>query len=62
MSALIIAGTLALTLLSVAWYVVYQAITFEVGDLSFTETEVEQMNKDFTNGLRNYGRLYDGNS
>ena len=56
MSALIIAGTLALTLLSVAWYVVYQAITFEGGDLSFTETEVEQMNRDFTNGLRNYGR------
>ena len=56
MSALIIAGTLALTLLSVAWYVVYQAITFEVGDLSFTDTEVEQMNRDFTNGLRNYGR------
>ena len=56
MAALIIAGTLALTLLSVAWYVVYQAITFEVGDLSFTDTEVEQMNRDFTNGLRNYGR------
>ena len=46
MSALIIAGTLALTLLSVAWYVVYQAVTFEVGELSFTETEVEQMNTD----------------
>ena len=30
--------------------------TFEVGELSFTETEIEQMNKDFTNGLRNYGR------
>ena len=56
MSALIIAGTLALTLLSVARYVVYQAVTFEVGELSFTETEIEQMNKDFTNGLRNYGR------
>ena len=56
MSALIIAGTLALTLLSVAWYVVYQAVTFEVGELSFTETEIEQMNKDLTNGLRNYGR------
>ena len=56
MSALIIAGTLALTLLSVAWYVVYQAVTFEVGELSFTETEIEQMNKDFTNGLSNYGR------
>ena len=56
MSALIIAGTLALTLLSVAWYIVYQAVTFEVGELSFTETEIEQMNKDFTNGLRNYGR------
>ena len=56
MSALIIAGTLALTLLSVAWYVFYQAVTFEVGELSFTETEVEQMNKDFTNGLRNYER------
>ena len=56
MSALIIAGTFALTLLSVAWYVVYQAVTFEVGELSFTETEIEQMNKDFTNGLRNYGR------
>ena len=56
MSALFIAGTLVLTLLSVAWYVVYQAITFEVGDLSFTDTEVEQMNRDFTNGLRNYGR------
>ena len=56
MSALFIAGTLALTLLSVAWYVVYQSITFDVGELSFTETEVEQMNRDFTNGLRNYGR------
>tara|TARA_R110002012_G_C11662111_1_gene612310 strand:+ start:2175 stop:2345 length:171 start_codon:yes stop_codon:yes gene_type:complete len=56
MSALIIAGALAITLLSVTWYVLYQAVTFELDDLSFTETEVEQMNKDFTNGLRNYGR------
>ena len=56
MSALFIAVGLALTLLSVAWYVVFQAVTFEVGELSFTETDVEQMNKDFTNGLRNYGR------
>tara|TARA_Y100001938_G_scaffold141918_1_gene212395 strand:+ start:1539 stop:1709 length:171 start_codon:yes stop_codon:yes gene_type:complete len=56
MSTLIIAGTIALTLLLVAWYVVYQAITFEIGEISFTEAEIEQMNKDFTNGLRNYGR------
>jgi len=56
MSTLFIAGTTAILLLSLTWYVVYQAVTFEVGELSFTETEIEQMNKDFTNGLRNYGR------
>ena len=44
------------TLLSVAWYVFYQAITFDLGDLSFTEAEVEQLNQDFKGGLRNVRR------
>jgi len=56
MSAIFIAGAIAITLLSVAWYILYQAVTFDLGDLSFTELEVEQMNQDFKNGLRNYGR------
>jgi len=56
MSALFVAITLALTLLSVAWYVVYQSVTFDSIELSFTETEKEQMNQDFKNGLRNYRR------
>ena len=46
MSTLFIAGAIAITLLSVAWYVFYQAITFELDDLSFTEAEVEQLNQD----------------
>ena len=56
MSAIFIAGAIAITLLSVAWYILYQAVTFDLGDLSFTELEIEQMNQDFKNGLRNYGR------
>jgi len=56
MSALFIAVSIALTLLSVAWYIRYQAITFDLDELSFTEAEIEQMNQDFKNGLRNYGR------
>ena len=56
MSTLFIAGAIAITLLSVAWYVLYQAITFDLGDLSFTEAEVEQLNQDFKGGLRNVRR------
>jgi len=55
MSTLFIAGAIAITLLSVAWYVLYQAVTFDLGDLSFTEVEVEQLNEDFKGGLRNVG-------
>lgn len=47
MSTLFIAGAIAITLLLVAWYVLYQAITFDLDDLSFTETEIEQLNQDF---------------
>ena len=56
MSTLIIAGTIALTLLSVAWYVIYQAVTFEVGEISFNEAEKEEINNDFKNGLRKLWR------
>ena len=56
MSTLFIAGAIAITLLLVAWYVLYQAITFDLGDLSFTETEIEQLNQDFKGGLRNVRR------
>tara|TARA_Y100001973_G_C4934132_1_gene202418 strand:- start:236 stop:412 length:177 start_codon:yes stop_codon:yes gene_type:complete len=56
MSAIFIAGALAITLLSIAWYVLYQAVTFDLGDLSFTELEKEQLNQDFKGGLRNVRR------
>jgi|TARA_R100000084_G_C4531506_1_gene91387 hypothetical protein len=56
MSTLFIAGAIAITLLLVAWYVLYQSITFDLGDLSFTETEIEQLNQDFKGGLRNVRR------
>ena len=56
MSTLFIAGAIAITLLLVASYVLYQAITFDLDDLSFTETEIEQLNQDFKGGLRNVRR------
>tara|TARA_A100001201_G_scaffold12407_1_gene15961 strand:+ start:900 stop:1076 length:177 start_codon:yes stop_codon:yes gene_type:complete len=56
MSTLFIAGAIAITLLLVAWYVLYRSITFDLGDLSFTETEIEQLNQDFKGGLRNVRR------
>ena len=56
MSTLFIAGAIAITLFLVAWYVLYQAITFDLDDLSFTETEIEQLNQDFKGGLRNVRR------
>ena len=56
MSTLFIAGAIAITLLLVAWYVLYQAITFDLDELSFTETEIEQLNQDFKGGLRNVRR------
>jgi len=56
MSTLFIAGIIALTLLSACWYVLYQAVTFDLGDISFTDLEEEQLNEDFRGGLRNVWR------
>lgn len=56
MSTLFIALTTALILLSIVWYVLFRAITFEFEDISFTDIEVEQLNQDFKGGLRNVGR------
>ena len=52
MSTLIIAGTTAILLLSLTWYFLLNVITFDVGEISFNETEKEEINNDFKNGLR----------
>ena len=56
MSTLFIAGATAIILLSLSWYFLLTVMTIEVGDISFNDTEQEQLNNDFKGGLRNVNR------